>query len=50
MPKEKEHLMHPSGLTYERWNWPFKTDAEREQIQSWINNTPKDLLNASIPF
>jgi len=42
--------MHPSGLTLERWNWPFKTDAEREQIRLWKEGTPKDLLDNSIPF
>ena len=43
--------MHPSGLTLERWNWPFKTDAERKQIRAWLQkDIPKDLLDDSIPF
>lgn len=29
--------MHPSGLTMARWNWPFKTDAERLMIAIWRN-------------
>ena len=28
--------MHPSGLTWARWNWPFKTDAERAIIARWF--------------
>lgn len=30
--------MHPSGLTLARWNWPFKTDAERELVRIWLNH------------
>lgn len=29
--------MHPSGLTWERWNFPFKTPAERAMIVAWRN-------------
>lgn len=39
--------MHPSGLTLIRWNWPFKTVAEREQIAKWRF---RFTLDASIPF
>ncbi len=28
--------MHPSGLTLARWNWPFKTDAERVIVARWF--------------
>jgi len=42
--------MHPSGLTQQRWDWPFKTKAEREQIMDWKSDTPKDLRDESIPF
>lgn len=28
--------MHPSGLTLARWNWPFKTDAERAIVARWF--------------
>jgi len=29
--------MHPSGLTLDRWNYPFKTDAERVLVRIWLN-------------
>ena len=29
--------MHPSGLTLERWHFPFKTPAERAMIVAWLN-------------
>lgn len=28
-------MMHPSGLTLARWNWPFKTDAERKLVAAY---------------
>ena len=40
--------MHPSGLTWERWHWPFKTQAEREMIMQWRAMT--DLSSEVIPF
>lgn len=40
--------MHPSGLTLERWHWPFKTDAERAIIARWLSI--KTLSDQSIPF
>ena len=40
--------LHPSGLTWERWHWPFKTQAEREMIMRWMALT--DLNNGTIPF
>jgi len=43
-------MMHPSGLTQERWEWPFKTEEERAMIQAWLEGKPKDLLDDSIPF
>ena len=42
--------MHPSGLTLERWNWPFKTEAEREKIIAWLSGTPQDLADTTNPF
>jgi hypothetical protein len=39
--------MHPSGLTLARWNWPFKTAAEREHIARW---RARFILDDSIPF
>lgn len=41
-------MMHPSGLTWERWNFPFKTPAERELIAKWL--AVKDVMNTTIPF
>lgn len=41
-------MMHPSGLTWERWHWPFKTPQERLQIQQWL--ALHDLDNPAIPF
>jgi len=26
---------HPSGMTWERWNNPFKSAAERELVIKW---------------
>jgi len=28
--------LHPSGLTMERWNWPFKTSEERKLVQQYF--------------
>jgi hypothetical protein len=28
--------LHPSGLTYERWNWPFKTELERQIVRLYL--------------
>lgn len=28
--------LHPSGLTYERWNWPFKTEQEKEIVRTYL--------------
>jgi hypothetical protein len=50
---------HPSGLTWERWHWPFKTDAERLQIQRWQEHlasktghtaSHRFVFDTSIPF
>ena len=41
---------HPSGLTWERWYWPFKTPMERRQIQEWKMNQQNCGLDESIPF
>jgi hypothetical protein len=30
--------MHPSGLTLERWNYPFKTADERALVRIWLNH------------
>lgn len=33
--------MHPSGLTLERWNWPFKTEAERKLVAAYYKAQEK---------
>lgn len=42
--------LHPSGLTQERWDWPFKTETERLLVRSWLEGIPVSLLDDSIPF
>jgi len=36
----------PSGLTWERWNWPFKTPQERQLVAKYFsrvkNTTDKE--------
>ena len=29
---EKFNNLHPSGMTWERWRWPFKTEDERKLV------------------
>lgn len=42
---------HPSGLTWERWNQPFKMPHERKMIQEWLQKkTGQDLNDGSTPF
>lgn len=44
-------MNHPSGLTWDRWYWPFKTAAERKQIQEWITRrSGQDLNDGTTPF
>lgn len=31
--------LHPSGLTWERWEWPFPTPQEREIIARYFKRT-----------
>jgi len=38
---------HPCGLTWERWNWPFKTEAELKIVARWKSIGS---LDSSIPF
>ena len=37
---------HPSGLTWERWEWPFKTPQERQLVAKYFsrvkNTTDKE--------
>jgi len=37
-PNEAEH---PSGMTWERWNNPFKSAAERELVIKWNKKRDK---------
>jgi hypothetical protein len=42
---------HPSGLTWERWNQPFKMDHERKMIREWLQRkTGQDINNSGTPF
>ena len=34
---EKNETMHPSGMTMERWNFPFKNLHERELVIKYNN-------------
>jgi len=46
-----ETTKHPSGLTWERWNQPFKMPHERKQIQEWLARRNGSFLNdGSTPF
>lgn len=40
--------LHPSGLTWERWNFPFKTPQERELVKKYLH--PELEFDDSIPF
>lgn len=31
--------LHPSGLTWERWEWPFKTPQERELVAKYFKKS-----------
>lgn len=33
--------MHPSGMTMQRWNWPYKTPQERELVAKWFKKQEK---------
>ena len=41
-------MMHPSGLTWERWHWPFKTAKELEMTRRWM--AVNDLSSDEIKF
>lgn len=32
---EKQKL-HPSGMTWQRWEWPFKTPQERKLVAQYF--------------
>jgi len=33
---------HPSGLSWERWNWPFKTQAERKLVAAYFAKVKRE--------
>jgi hypothetical protein len=34
--------MHPSGMTQERWDWPFKTPEERKLVVKYFNKLARE--------
>lgn len=40
---------HPSGLTWQRWKWPFKTPAERKLVAAYFKRMQFEQLPAA-PF
>ena len=34
--------MHPSGMTWERWEWPFKTPEERKLVIAYMKKYEKE--------
>lgn len=45
-------VRHPSGLTLERWNWPFKTPEERKKVAAWfaVQRREEIINGAEAPF
>jgi hypothetical protein len=39
--KTQGPCMHPSGLSVDRWNWPYKTPEERAIVAKWFAKHPK---------
>ena len=35
-------MMHPSGMTQERWDWPFKTPEERKLVVKYFQKQAKE--------
>ena len=35
-------MMHPSGMTQERWDWPFKTPEERKLVVKYYKEKAKE--------
>lgn len=33
---------HPSGLTQERWDWPFKTPEERKLVVKYFKKLERE--------
>lgn len=34
--------LHPSGMTQERWDWPFKTPEERKLVIKYFKKHQKE--------
>jgi hypothetical protein len=34
--------LHPSGMTQERWDWPFKTPEERKLVVKYYQRAKKE--------
>jgi hypothetical protein len=46
----EQTVNHPSGLSWERWNWPFKTPQEREVVAKWFSKqTNKEIEDLGAP-
>lgn len=35
-------MMHPSGMTQERWDWPFKTPEERKLVAKYFEKMKRE--------
>lgn len=46
MTQAKDPKLHPSGLTWERWQWPFHTEAERQLIAAYFAATERKTKRA----
>jgi len=42
--------LHPCGLTWERWYWPWKMPQERAMIQQWKERHNVVLDTTDNPF
>jgi hypothetical protein len=42
MSKKSTQDKHPSGLTWERWEWPFKTPEERVLVAQWFRKEQRN--------
>ncbi len=42
MNKKSKQDKHPSGLTQERWDWPFKTTDEKVLVAQWFRKEQKN--------
>jgi hypothetical protein len=42
MSKKSKQDKHPSGLPWERWNWPFKTTDEKVLAAQWFRKEQRN--------